>query len=106
LNKNKAREVMKYLVQWKGFTVENDMWEKEEDLENTKEAIVEFEGRMNAKVRRQKKLDMAEERGFRRSELLGKYTARMLYRWDDGQFEKEYLRKLERNWERWKEKML
>ena len=97
---------MKYLVQWKGFAVENDMWEKEEDLENTKEAIVEFEGRMNAKVRRQKKLDMAEERGFRRSELLGKYTVRMLYRWDDGQFEKEYLRKLERNWKRWKEKML
>jgi len=31
-----------------------------------KEAVAKFEGRMNAEVRRQKKLDMAEERGFRR----------------------------------------
>ena len=34
---------------------------------------------MNAEVRRQEKLDMAEERGFRRGELLGKYIARVLY---------------------------
>jgi len=28
--------------------------------------------------------------------------AKMLYEWDDGKFEKEYLRKLERNWQKWK----
>jgi len=28
--------------------------------------------------------------------------AKMLYGWDDGKFEKEYLRKLERNWQKWK----
>ena len=44
-----------------------------------------------------------EERDFRRKELLGKFTARMLYRWDDGMFEDEYLKKLEKNWKRWKE---
>ena len=49
-------------------------------------------------VRRQEKLDMAEKKNFRRGELSGKYTVKMLYRWDDGKFEKEYLRKLERNW--------
>jgi len=27
--------------------VENDTWEKEKDLENTKEVVAEFEGRMN-----------------------------------------------------------
>jgi len=53
---------------------------------------------MNAEVRRQEKLDMAEEKDFRRGELLGKYTAKMLYGWDDGKFEEKYLRKLERNW--------
>ena len=58
----------------------------------------EFEGRMNAKVRKQEKLDMIEEKDFRRGELLGKYTAKMLYRWDNGKFEEENLRKLERNW--------
>ena len=26
----------------------------------------------------------------------------MLYRWDNGRFEKEYLKKLERNWNKWK----
>jgi hypothetical protein len=37
-------------------------------------------------------------------ELPGKYTAKMLYGWEDGKFEKEYLAKLERNWRRWKGK--
>ena len=47
----------------------------------------EFEGRMNAKVRKQEKLDMIEEKDFRRGELLGKYTVKILYRWDNGKFE-------------------
>ena len=52
LNKRKVRGVVKYLVQWKGFTVEHDSWEKKEDLENVKKIVVEFEGRMNVEVRR------------------------------------------------------
>ena len=32
---------------------------------------------------------------YRRMELLGKYTAKLLYGWDDKRFEEEYLRKLE-----------
>ena len=43
LNKKLFREKTWYLVQWKGYTVEEDMWEKEEDLENVVEAIKEFE---------------------------------------------------------------
>jgi len=35
-------------------------------------------------------------------ELPGKYTAKLLYGWDDKKFENEYLRKLEKNWRRWK----
>ena len=34
---------------------------------------------MNMKVKKQDKLDMVEEKNFRRGELLGKYMARMLY---------------------------
>ena len=71
---------------------------REEDLENVREALEEFEGRMNAEVRRQEKLDMAEEKDFRRGELPGKFTVKMLYEWNDGKFKEEYLRKLERNW--------
>jgi len=35
---------------------------------------------MNAEVRRQEKIDVAEERDFRRGELPEKFIARMLYR--------------------------
>jgi len=48
-------------------------------LENVKEVVAEFEGRLNAEVRRQEKLDIVEERDFRRGELLKKYTTRILY---------------------------
>ena len=43
LNKQQIREKDKYLVQWKGFTVESDTWEGRENLGNTKETIKEFE---------------------------------------------------------------
>ena len=52
------------------------------------------------KVRRQEKIDMAEEKDFRRGELPGKFTARMLYGWNKGKFKEEYLKKLDRNWKR------
>jgi len=100
LNKKKVREVEKYLVWWKGFTVEGDTWERKENLKNVEEALEEFEGRMSVEVKRQERIDMAEERNFRRGELPGKFMARMLYRWDNGKFEEEYLKKLERNWRR------
>ena len=50
-------------------------------------------------VRRQE----GEEDEYKRMELPGKYTAKLLYRWDDQKFEEEYLNKLEKNWKRWKE---
>ena len=74
---------MKYLVCWKRFMVENDIWEKEKDLENVKELVNEFKKRMNAKVRRQENLDRLEERDFKRGELPGKYMAKILYRYRD-----------------------
>ena len=97
LNKKKIRGVEKYLVWWKGFTAEGDIWKRKENLKNVEEALEEFEGRMSTEVRRQERIDMAEERDFRREELLGKFIARMLYGWDDRKFEEEYLKKLERN---------
>ena len=51
-------------------------------------------------VRKQERIDKAEERDFRRRELLGKFMVRILYGLDDGKFEKENLKKLERNWRR------
>ena len=102
LNKRKIRGVEKYLVWWKGFMAERDTWERKENLKNTRKVLEEFEGRINAEFRKQEKIDMAEKRDFRRGKLPGKFTARILYRWDDGKFEEKYLKKLERNWRKWK----
>ena len=77
--------------------VEHNSWEKKEDLENVKELVAEFKERISTKVRRQEKLDMVEEKDFRKGELLEKYMAKILYRWNDGKFESKYLKKLERN---------
>ena len=71
-------------------------------MKNAEEAIKEFEGKMSVEVRRQEKIDMAEERDFRRGELPGKFTAKMLYGWNDRKFEEEYLNKSEKNWKKWK----
>jgi len=38
-----------------------------------------FEERMEVEIRRQEKLDRVEEQDFRRRELPGKFTVRMLY---------------------------
>jgi len=63
-------------------------------LENAKEVIAEFERRMSTEVRRLEKFNLVEEQDFKREELPEKYTIKILYGWDDGMFEKEYLRKL------------
>jgi len=42
--------------------------------------LEEFEGRINMEVRRQEKINMTEERDFRRGELPGKYMEKLLYR--------------------------
>jgi len=41
---------------------------------------------------------------FKRSKLLEKYTAKILFGWDNRKFEDKYLKKLEKSWARWKEK--
>ena len=58
---------------------------------------MDFEERISAEVRKQEKLEVAEEQDFRREKVLEKYIAKMLYGWDDRKLEKEYLRKLKRN---------
>jgi len=109
LHKRKVQGVEKYLVYWKEFMVENNTWKREGDLENARELVEEFERRLSVEVRRQEgveerwKVKMNPETDeFRRSELPGKYMAKILFGWDDKKFEDKYLRKLERCWQRWK----
>ena len=67
---------------------EENTWEKEENLKNAKKLIEEYEDIYKKSTRR--------IREDRRRELLGRYTAKLLYGWDNRKFE-EYLKKLERN---------
>ena len=69
-------------------------------MKNTEEALADFEGKME--IRKQEKIEEAEDRNFKRGELLGKFMMKMLYGWNDRKFKDEYLKKLERNWQRWK----
>ena len=98
---------MKYLVKWKGYMAEGNTWERLENLKNVGRKIEEFEkGRFEEEIwriqkRKETKLNLEAEE-FKRGELPGKYTAKLLYGWDDKKFEEEYLKKLQRNYNRWK----
>ena len=109
LNRQERRGKTKYLVKWKGYMAEENTWERLENLKNAMKKVEEFKkGRFDEEIQRiqvrkgkEMKLNLKAEE-FRRGELLGRYTTKLLYRWDDKKFEKEYLKKLERNWNRWK----
>ena len=83
--------------------VESDTWEGRENLENAKEAIEEFEKEywrdMEDVVQQERK-----ETTFKRGELLGKFTVKMLYGWSNKRYDQEYWGRLERNWRQWKGK--
>ena len=55
--------------------------------------------RIRLKKGKEIKLNLEAEE-FKRGELPGRYTTKLLYRWDDKKFDEEYLKKLEKNWNR------
>ena len=95
------------MVKWKEYTAEENTWERLENLKNAMEKIEEFEkGRFEEeiwriKMKKGKEMKLnPEAEEFRREELPGRYTVKLLYRWNNKKFDKEYLKKLERNWNR------
>ena len=65
-------------------------------MKNMMKKVEEFEkGRFEEEIRKIKLNPEAEE--FKRGEVPERYIAKLLYRWDDKKFDKEYLKKLERN---------
>ena len=93
--------------------MKEDTWERLENLDNIMELMEEFEKeireeeirrvQMRKKKEKEKVLN-SEAKIFKRSELLEKYIMKILFGWDNGNFEDEYLKKLERSWARWKGK--
>jgi len=107
LDRQEKREKMKYLVKWKGYTAEENIWEGLENLKNAGEKIEEFEkGRFEEEIwrirmKKGKEIKLnPEAEEFKREELPGRYTAKLLYGWDDKKFDEEYLKKLQKNWNR------
>ena len=96
-------------MKWKGYTAEENIWEGLENLKNVMKKVEEFEKerfeeeiqRIRMKKGKEMKLNPEAEE-FKKGELLGRYTVKLLYRWNDKKFDEEYLKKLERNWNRWK----
>jgi len=96
-------------VKWKEYTTEENTWERLENLKNAREKIEEFEnGRFEEEIQRIRlkkgkeiKLNAKAEK-FKRGEFPERYTAKLLYGWDNKKFDEEYLKKLKRNWNRWK----
>ena len=106
LDRQEKRGKTRYLVKWKGYTVEENIYERLENLKNTK-MIEKFEkGRFEEEIQRiQKGKEMRlnpEAEEFKRGELSERYIAKLLYGWNGKKFDEEYLKRLERNWNRWK----
>jgi len=76
---------------------EEDTWEKEGNLGNVQKAVEEYKREYKKTVKRIRK---EEDGAYSRSELPGRYMAKLLCGWDNGRFEKEYLEKLERSWKK------
>jgi len=78
LDRQERREKMKYLVKWKEYTAEKNMWEGIENLKNTMKMMEEFKKgkfdeeiwRIQIRKRKEVKLNL-EAKEFRRGELLG-----------------------------------
>ena len=104
LDRQERKGKTKYLVKWKEYIMEENMWEELENLKNAMKKVEKFEkGRFEEEIQRirlrkekKKKLNPEVEE-FKRGELPGRYTAKLLYGWDDKKFDEEYLKKLQRN---------
>ena len=101
LNKKKFRGKDQYLVQWKGYMAEEDIWEPRKNLGNAEDPVREFKEEYDEIGRVERRKNNKEDR---KGELPGRYTAKILYRWNDKRFDKEYWERLEKNWKKWKGK--
>ena len=86
LDRQERRGKMKYLVKWKEYTAEENIWEGLENLKNAREKIEKFEkGRFEEEIQRirlkkEKEIKLnPEAEEFKREELSERYIAKLLY---------------------------
>jgi len=103
LNRRKIRGKDKFLVRWKGFMAEGNTWESRENLQNAEDLLREFEEEYNRdsrEVRWQEKIE--DNRDYWRGGFPGRHATRRLFGWSDGEYDRQYWQRLEKNWKRWK----
>ena len=76
LNRRKVQGRNKFLVWWKGYIVEADTWEGQENLENAKELIEEFERKYGEETKEIKWQELKEEEEKFSWELPREFTAK------------------------------
>ena len=104
LDRQERRDKTRYLVKWKGYTAKENTWEGLENLKNAGEKTEEFEkGRFEEeiwriRIKKGKEIKLnPEAEEFRKGELPGRYTAKLLYGLNNKKFDEEYLKKLQKN---------
>ena len=86
--------------------VEKDIWEESENPGNMMDLVENFEKKIKeeeirrVQMRKEREKERAlnlEAEVFKRSKLLRKYIAKILFGWDDRKFKDKYLKKLEKS---------
>jgi len=98
LNKRMVRGKEKFLVRWKGYTVEEDTWENRENLENAKGLVEEFKREYREEVKELRQQEQEEEEKEFSWELPREFTAKLLYGWGKRKYEREREKRWEENW--------
>jgi len=80
---------------------EEDTWESRENLKNASDLVEEFKKEYGREEEEEAKQQEREEnkRVFSRG-LPRKYTAKILYGWEEKKYKQEYWKRLEKNWRR------
>ena len=102
LNKRMIRGKKKFLVRWKGYTMEEDTWENRENLENAKELVEEFERIYREEVKELRWQKQEEEEKEFSQELPREFTAKLLYGWEKRRYKREREKRWDKNWSQWK----
>jgi len=97
INKRTVRGKEKFLVRWKGYTVEEDTWENRENLENVKELVEEFEKIYREEVEELRRQEQEEEEKEFSRELPREFTAKLLYGWGKRRYEREREKRWDKN---------
>ena len=92
LNKRIVRGKEKFWVWWKGYMVEEDIWESRENLENTKDLVEEFEKEYGKEAKEVQWQEEKENKKVFSREILERFIAKILWGWSN----KEYKRQREK----------